>query len=360
MKRKYAPQLATSLIPLIGALVMSACGGGEGQQSNGDVTDFGADAQATLSTETAEDTAEAPAFESSRFHALSTPNGAELDAPTAAGGSNSKTIRLSENTFEKPEWDGTSFDNLNNKLECESSISRSTKVSRKGDSSIRFQVGLRDIICPNGRYRAEVSVSNGTPEDYVWDDPTPHWVGVSIYPRKFDNPAYTLLQIHSPNEKKSSNCDNEGNAVTLAPAKIDGRMHYALHVILDGSKRPEMRGAFTGSTRVWHEPMDTKGFTDFVLSFTLSTKKQGTVKLWRNGELVYSAKGLTNVIYTDTCGNRIAKRAHNGPHVGVYGPPAKGGSKERSKYGDPYREVFIDQLNTATGPDGYSLVDPAR
>ena len=266
----------------------------------------------------------------------------------------------SENFFEKSEWDGKSFDGLSNKLECESSIGRSTAVSRKGESSIQFQTGLKDILCPEKRYRAEVAVGNGTKNDYVWDDPEIHWVGLSIYPRKFDKPAYSFLQIHAPNEK--GKCDYAGNAVSIKPVEISGKMHYALQVILDGSKVRQRTGAFTGTTRVWSEPMKTTGFTDFVISFTLSTKKQGTVKLWRNGELVYSASGLTNVNYIDSCGNPIPNeyRAHNGPHVGIYGPPAKGGEKEQKTYGDPYREVFIDQMRTANGPDGYAMVDPSR
>ena len=106
--------------------------------------------------------------------------------------------------------------------------------------------------------------------------------------------------------------------------------------------------------------MNTSKFTDFVVSFTLSTKKKGTVNLWRNGELVYSASGLTNVNYIDSCGNPIPNGAHNGPHVGIYGPPAQGGAKEESTYENPYREVFIDQLKTATGPDGFAMVDPSH
>jgi hypothetical protein len=323
LKRNYVRQFTLPLIPLFGALVLSACGGGEAL--------LGSDASVS---------------ESSRAHAL---DGMEATATSAL---------KSENTFESSEWDGTSFDKLNNKLECESSISRSTEFSRKGDSSIRFQTGLKHVICPEKRHRAEVSVINGTNQDYLWDDPTIHWVGFSIYPRKVDNPAYSFMQIHSPNEK--GKCDYEGNAVSIKPVKIDGKMQYALHVILDGSKVVERTGAFTGTVRVWNEPMDTKGFTDFVVSFTLSTKKKGTVKLWRNGELVYSVAGITNVNYIDSCGNPVPDRAHNGPHVGIYGPPAKGGSKEYSTYGDPYREVFVDQLRTATGPDGYAMVDPAR
>jgi len=41
--------------------------------------------------------------------------------------------------------------------------------------------------------------------------------------------------------------------------------------------------------------------------FTLSTKGQGYIRVWYNGELVYSQSGLTNVHYIDSCGNRIGE-----------------------------------------------------
>lgn len=338
------------------ALVMSACGGSDVPQGSSDATGLiSSDVRATAASEPDEDTTDALALDSDRVQALAVAEVASTEGPVAP----IATLRT-QNKFEKAEWDGDSFDDLHNKLECESSISRSTAASRKGESSIRFQTGLKDILCPNGRYRAEVSVKTGNKsnQDYAWDDPDMNWVGLSIYPRKFDNPAYSFLQIHAPNEK--GKCDYAGNAVSIKPAKIDGKMHYALNVILDGSKVRERTGAFSGTTRVWHEPMNKSKFTDFVVAFTLSTKKKGTVRLWRNGELVYSGSGLTNVNPFDSCGNPIPERAHNGPHVGIYGPPAKGGEKEQKTYGDPYREVFVDQLRTATGPDGYVLVDPAR
>ena len=332
MQRNKSLSLATSFISLIGALVLSACGGGQ--------TDLGTDGRAQpLDAGGAPPIAEAEVLE-----------------PSAA-----TTIR-SANVFEKPEWDGEFFDGLQNSIECEASIERSTAVSRSGESSVRFQTGLKNIKCPKGYYRTEVSVKTGehAAKDYAWDDPNLNWVGLSIYPRKFDNPAFTLVQIHAPNEKKGSHCDYAGNAATIKPEMIDGKMHYAFYVILDGSKVRERNGAFSGTTRVWKEPMKMNAFTDFVFSFTLSTKKNGTVKLWRNGELVYSAAGLTNVNYIDSCGNPIADRKHRGPRAGIYGPPTEGTAKQLAKYGDPYRELFVDHLRTATGPDGYALVDPAR
>jgi hypothetical protein len=356
LERNQPLPLGASLT-LIAALVMSACGGSDVPQGASETTGLASDVRATAASEPDEDTTDASALDTERVQALAVAEAASTEGPEAP------IAKLrTQNRFEKSEWDGESFDDLHNKLECASSISRSTDVSRSGESSIRFQTGLKDMKCPDGRYRSEVSVKTGNKsnQDYAWDDPDMNWVGLSIYPRKFDNPAYTFFQIHAPNEK--GNCDYAGNAVTIKPMKIDGKMHYALNVILDGSKVKERNGAFSGSTRVWHEPMNMKGFTDFVVAFTLSTKKQGKVKLWRNGQLVYSASGLTNVNYIDSCGKPIPSeyRAHNGPHVGIYGPPAKGGEKEQKTYGDPYREIFVDQLRTATGPDGYGLVDPAR
>lgn len=358
MQRKNPFPVGASLT-LIAALALSACGGSEDQQGGGEAIGLGADVQASASNEPDEDTTDAVAPDSLRAQALD----AGEDRPVTSAGAMepvaTATLRT-QNKFEKPEWDGASFDSLHNKIECEASISRSTAASRKGESSIRFQTGLKDVLCPERRYRAEVSVKTGdkSNQDYAWDDPDMNWVGLSIYPRKFDDPAYSFLQIHAPNEK--GKCDYAGNAVSIKPAKIDGKMHYALNVILDGTKVRERTGAFSGTTRVWHEPMNKSKFTDFVVAFTLSTKKKGTVKLWRNGELVYSGSGLTNVNPFDSCGNPIPERAHNGPHVGIYGPPAKGGEKEQRTYGDPYREIFVDQLRTATGPDGYALVDPAH
>lgn len=267
-------------------------------------------------------------------------------------------------------WDSmgqSSFKGTVNKLEGMGSIELSRDIKRAGDASVRFQTGLTSpgglSLCPNNRHRAEVVVRPGQGKDnkYVWDDGLSHWVGVSIYPRKFDNPAYTLFQFHSPNEGQGNPCEWEGNAITIKPDKIDGVMHYALYIIVNGGQALSKGGANGSSTRVWSEPMNQKGFTDFIINFTLSTKKQGYVTLWRNGERVYQGTGLTNVNYIDSCGAPIPDKAHNGPHMGIYGPPCRGTPAETKIYGeDKYREAFFDELRTATGPNGYAEVDPAR
>ncbi len=217
MQRNQSLPLGASLIPLVGALVLSACGGSDVPQGS-EATGLGTDVQTAAVTGPGQNTSTASASASERVQALD----AGVSDPVATGTSAaepaaSTTTLISEIKFEKSDWDGASFDNLGNHIQCESSISRSTSAKRAGESSIRFQTGLKNIVCPEGRYRSEVSLKTGkeSNQTFPWDDPAVNWVGLSIYPRTFDNAAYTLLQIHAPNE--TDNCDFAGNAVTIKP-----------------------------------------------------------------------------------------------------------------------------------------------
>ena len=100
--------------------------------------------------------------------------------------------------------------------------------------------------------------------------------------------------------------------------------------------------------RVAKEPMRKNAWTDFVISF---------FRIWCNGALIYQKSGLTNVHHTDSCGKPIPsdKRAHNGPHFGIYGPSCKAGRTD----GSHFREIVMDELRTAVGPNGFGVVSPS-
>jgi len=177
---------------------------------------------------------------------------------------------------------------------------------------------------------------------------------VSLNPVSFDGEAHTLVQIHAPNE--TGDCDYSGNAISLLPRMVDGVPYWSVLLRLDGGQ-VQSGGASHRMTQVFSEPMPIGAWADWVFNFSLSTRNEGYFHVWRNGELVASRVGVTNVNYIDSCGNPIPpeKRNHNGPHLGIYGPSCKEGRTPSPHY----RELLIDELRTASGPDGFSLVDPA-
>ena len=254
-------------------------------------------------------------------------------------------------SFDTPELAG-----VKEKLYPGGTIAFTTQTRRDGAGAVRMRVGspkLSTAQCSLGRYRAEMVT---TPVDqYGWDDGKTYWIGLSMNPTNFEGSAYTLLQIHAPNEGKDDPCDYAGNALSINPMLINGVEHYALRVIENGGRSTV--GAGSGQKRVWTEPMRKNRWTDFVVSFSLSTKGRGFFHVWRNGQLIYTKSGLTNVNYIDSCGRPVPadKRAHNGPHFGIYGPSCSA----HAPAGSHFREVVMDELRTATGPNGFGVVSPS-
>lgn len=140
-------------------------------------------------------------------------------------------------------------------------------------------------------------------------------------------------------------CSFDGNTVIIAPRVRDGRMSYVLKVLEKGGQSSG-KGAGSNTTEVWWEPMQLGRWTDFVINFSLSSNKQGFVNVWRNGQLIYSKSGLTNVNTHDSCGKPIPADQHSslGPSVGIYGPGCGAGTLSSH-----YREVLFDELRTACG-----------
>lgn len=266
--------------------------------------------------------------------------------------------------FEPESWDGTSFNGLNNKIAQEGKISLSPLSRDGGSGSGRFQVGRPQLPAESCfKYRAEVDPMGSLNKNYVWDDGKSHWIGVSINPTDMRGAAFTFFQIHAPNEGGAP-CDYAGNAISINPIYVGGQLSYSLNLILNGG-RSSGTGAGSGSEQVWSEPIIQGQWTDFVFNFTLSTKNSGYFKVWRNGVLIFSRSGLTNVNYIDSCGEPIVGselRRHNGPHIGIYGPPC-GLEPWRDEMATPdhFREALFDNLRMAVGgSDGYNLVDPSK
>lgn len=235
-----------------------------------------------------------------------------------------------------------------------STVTRSTKFARKGASSMRATVGdpqLTPEQCTKRRYRGEVQAND---INVPWDDGVSHWWGASFNPANFPGDAFSLLQLHAPIPYDKT-CDYDGNSISLLPRRVNGVLSYQLAVMERGG-RSEAKGAGSNTTLVWSEPMKLNTWTDFVFNFTLSTKGKGYFRVWRNGQLIYSRSGLTNVNHTDSCGVLIPveKRASKGPSVGIYGPSCLANGTPSPHF----RELYVDEVRTARGPNGYGVVAP--
>ncbi|MEZ4361593.1 MAG: heparin lyase I family protein [Kofleriaceae bacterium] len=235
-----------------------------------------------------------------------------------------------------------------------STVTRSSRFARKGRSSMRATVGdpeLTPTQCTQRRYRGELQAND---LNIPWDDGVSHWWGMSFNPTKFPGDAYSLLQLHAPIPYVKA-CDYDGNSISLVPRRVNGVMSYQLGILERGG-RSEAKGAGSNTRLVWSEPMKLNAWSDFVFNFTLSSKGQGYVHVWRNGQLIYSRTGLTNVNHTDSCGKPVPpeKRASKGPSVGIYGPSCRANATPSPHF----RELYVDEVRTARGPSGYGLVAP--
>ncbi len=261
-------------------------------------------------------------------------------------------------------FDGPTFPNVKEFSYASGTVKSTMSGPRRGAGAAAFSVGVPQLTpaqCVEGRYRAEVIAK--PVQEYKWDDKIAHWVGVSAKPTNLKGSAYTLLQVHAPNEPPDSACDYSGNAFAITPALHDGKMYYELDVILEGGRSTGEGAGSNQAQSVWSEPMLEDTWVDFVMGFTLSTQGKGYFYFFRNGELVYFKTGLTNVNFIDSCGVAIPpeKHSHNGPHIGIYGPPCGTAPWMQTLSGAIHaREVVMDELRLASGPDGYLYADPMQ
>jgi hypothetical protein len=197
------------------------------------------------------------------------------------------------------------------------------------------------------RVRAELIANQPGKIYFNWDGPE-YWLGVSIclaqWPAGSD--VHTFLQVHAPNEESGSLCDFAGNAIAIGTSNDTG----GIHVIDNPSGISDGTGAFSNTKKVYsYDLRSTMGqWQDFVFKFRLSTKGTGYYTVWHNGKQVASETGLVNVNWKDSCGNVVAKKNSNGPHVGMYGGPNTAGPKT----------LYVDSVRVAEGTDGYALVAP--
>jgi hypothetical protein len=224
----------------------------------------------------------------------------------------------------------------------------------------------------SGKYASELSIldvsSNGNTEraelltqraggggrvNFKWDGPE-YWVGFSFLFREPVASTSTFFQIHAPNEPKNSSCDFAGNTFTVGGegAKSNGGLTKNVIVrVIENGGRSSGKGSGSNNKVVYTYPFPLNKWQDYVVNFKLSTRGRGFYKVWKNGELVYSKSGLTNVNHRDSCGKEVptSHRSHNGAHIGIYGPGVRG-----------FRRIYYDEVRVAEGTDAYNLVAPGK
>jgi hypothetical protein len=201
------------------------------------------------------------------------------------------------------------------------------------------------------RNRAEAQFPNSG--RVPWDDGNSYWIGFSVNPTVMTGDVWTLFQLHAPAAKPEIKGAG-ANSITIAPEDYGGKPVYVLKVI-DGWTPAEGR-ASAGTKPVLLGQMKLSTWTDFVLNFTLSTKGDGYVRLWVNGQKVYEKTGMTNTPYYGFGGVQVPDtyRFSIVPRVGIYGPDCK------TQGGVAFREAYFDNFRYAVGCDGYKLVDPSN
>jgi len=225
-------------------------------------------------------------------------------------------------------------------------------------SQVRGGKYATELIIENVEYEGSVKeraellsrVDVGGAILFHWDGPE-YWVGLSFFFQEWNADAWTFFQIHAPDTPIGSSCLRAGNAISLigtgAADKFGVDDTISLDV-LDHGGISEGNGSGSNNTRVASHPLQIGVWHDYVMNFKLSTKGDGYFKVWKNGEVIYSRTGLTNVNQFDSCGEPILDYPrHNGVHVGLYTDDSP-----------QYRRIFYDEVRVAEGPDGYSSVAP--
>lgn len=195
-----------------------------------------------------------------------------------------------------------------------------------GNNAVRIQVkGTEACVEPNGEMKHRAMVRYGTVNDLRFAPNKPYWIGFRVfvpdnYPTHRTDAifVYGLMSGATPGE---SAIYIRGSNFTLLRRWNDA----------------------TGFNEVkeYQTPVQTGKWTDFVIYLDRSWKSDGVLKIWMNNKLVVNKNGPNATDYPKDPYMR------NGIYWGTEVRPEE-------------YTLYFDNINIATGSDGYDLVYPGN
>jgi hypothetical protein len=185
-------------------------------------------------------------------------------------------------------------------------------------------------------YRTEVTVT-GAPGRFDWN--TEYWIGFSFRLEEWaDDPDMEIapFQIHAT--PADWNDTKPKSQISTGP-------------VMMAVQNGEMRVYTYGGKIGWRAPVEQGKWLRMTLRFIPAYGDAGLIEMWRDGEKILSVPGA-NCYELDHNSKPMRPTYWK---MGVYKWNWKEG---RPATGSTRRQLFIDDLKIARGPDGRSLVSP--
>jgi len=217
-----------------------------------------------------------------------------------------------------------------------------TTPVRSGQYAAKMVVGPSDVV----PYRSELTAKSGKG---AFVDGQEYWIGLSFRIEDWGTnlPSWaTLFQTHATPHQlpDGSGADWSCNAGKNSITVTTGGDQMALNVVVNPD-HTQLPGTAAIATKVWSEPFQLGVWYDWVFHYLPSTKADGIVEAWRNGEKIFSQMGA-NRFTLDNCNLPATPQTYL--KVGIY----------RDKTNTDTQTLEYDEVRIFAGSNGYSAVAP--
>jgi hypothetical protein len=213
-----------------------------------------------------------------------------------------------------------------------------TALKKSGKYSGNFSL-TRKMSNP---YRTEVVLNK---KDGKFQLGKEYWLGLDYRYEdwaKDRNGESAPFQIHTaPSDWSNKKC-----TIRTASGSIAAR---ATAPIFMSSKNGQVEIVTYGAKVRWTGPLQLKQWLNIVAHFRISSGNDGFIEMWKDGKKLFRVDG-PNSPKADGCGKTVGAPYFK---MGVYKWVWRAGKKATDS---SRRQLFIDNLKMAIGPDGYSLV----
>lgn len=160
-----------------------------------------------------------------------------------------------------------------------------------GSRSVEFKVSPAD----SNNYRTEVTANGGNGFFYPGKD---YCINFSFKAKNWSTYPdwYTLFQVHAVPGNENWDCVASRNPLTVAG---DGN-NMTLNVIRNQKTGPAPGNAL--ANEVVRKKLQLNQWYDYTVYYRPSTKSDGAMEFWENGEKIYSQLNAPNMDMLDACG----------------------------------------------------------
>jgi len=206
--------------------------------------------------------------------------------------------------------------------------------AREGRRSAEFKIGPND----SNNYRTEVTANGHAGQFFPGKD---YSINFSFKAKNWTTHPdwYTLFQIHAVPGNENWDCVASRNPLTVAG---DGD-NMTLNVIKNQKTGPAPGNAL--ANEVVRKKLKQNQWYDYAIYYKPSTKSDGSMEFWENGEKIYSQVGAPNMDMLDACG--VPTHPATYLKIGLY----------KASWDKGNQSLYYDSVKVVENPDSCGPVD---